>query len=37
MIKEQIDEFYKEFIKEQVVENKNSTLKLSNDTRVQLK
>ena len=37
MIKEQIDEFYKEFIKEQVVDNKNSTLKLSNDARVQLK
>ena len=37
MIKEKIDEFYKEFIKEKVVENNNSTLKLSNDTRIQLK
>lgn len=37
MIKEKIDEFYKEYIKEKLVEEKDSTLKLSNDTRLQIK
>ena len=37
MIKEKIDDFYKEFIKEKLVENKNSNLKLSHDTRLSLK
>lgn len=37
MIKEKIDEFYKEFIKEKLVEKQNDpTLKLSNDTRLQI-
>jgi len=37
MIKEQIDDFYKESIKEKIVEQKNPTLKISNDTRTQNK
>ncbi len=38
MIKEKIDEFYKEFIKEKLEnDKKDPTLKLSNDTRLQIK
>jgi len=37
MIKEKIDDFYKEFIKEKLVENKNSNLKLSHDSRLSIK
>jgi len=36
MMKEQIDEFYKQFIKEQIVENNATTLKIANDSKQQL-